>query len=61
MDSALCASLHVVNDVDYNLPYVCENASMSFYPHPCDDKLHNSLGVIKILIGQQCIDPIMMN
>ena len=28
------------------MPYVYENASMSVYPHACDDMLHDSLGVI---------------
>ena len=28
--------------------YVCENASMSIYPHACDDMLHESMGVVKI-------------
>ena len=48
MDSALCASLHVLDVVDCNMPCVCENASMSVYPYTCDDMLHDSLGVVKI-------------
>ena len=48
MDSTLCASLHVLDVVDCNMPCVCENASMSVYPHDCDDMLHDSLGVVKI-------------
>ena len=48
MESALCASLHVLDDVDCNIPCVCENAFMSVYPHACDDMLHDSLGVVKI-------------
>ena len=48
MDSALCASLHVLDVVDCNMPYVCENASMSVYPYASDDMLHDSLGVVKI-------------
>ena len=48
MDSVLCASLHVLDVVDCNMPCVCENASMSVYPHTCDDMLHDSLGVVKI-------------
>ena len=28
--------------------YVCENASMSIYPHACDDMLHEFMGVVKI-------------
>ena len=48
MDSALCASLHVLDDVDCNMPYVCENASISVYPHACDDMLHEYLGRVNI-------------
>ena len=48
MESVLCASLHVLDDVDCNMPCVCENAFMSVYPHACDDMLHDSLGVVKI-------------
>ena len=48
MESALCASLHVLDDVDCNMPCVCENAFMSVCPHACDDMLHDSLGVVKI-------------
>ena len=40
--------MDVLNDVDCNMPYVCENASLSVYPHACDDMLHDSLGVVKI-------------
>ena len=46
MDSALYASMDIV---DYNMSYVCENASMSVYPHDCDDMLHESMGVVDIL------------
>ena len=48
MDSALYASMDVLDDVDCNIPCVCENVSMSVYPHNCDDMLHNSLSVVKI-------------
>ena len=48
MDSALYASMDVLDDVDCNMLCVCENASMSVYPHACDDMLHDSLGVVKI-------------
>ena len=48
MDSALCASLHVLYDVDCNMPHICKNASMSVYPLACDDMLHDYLGVVKI-------------
>ena len=42
MDNDLCASLHVLDDVECNMPHVCENASMSVYPFDCDDMLHDS-------------------
>ena len=45
IDSALYASMDIV---DYNMPCVCENASMSVYPHDCDDMLHESMGVVDI-------------
>ena len=45
MDSDLYASL-VVNDC--SMPCVCDNASMSVYPHDCDAMLHESLGVVDI-------------
>ena len=45
MDSALYASMDVV---DCNMPYVCENASMSVYSHDCDAMLHDSMGVVDI-------------
>ena len=48
MDSALYTSLHVLDDVDCNMPCVCENASMNVYPHAYDDMLHESIGVVKI-------------
>ena len=48
MDSALCASLLGLDVVDCNMPSVCENASMSVYPHACDDMLHDLLGIVKI-------------
>ena len=43
--SALYVSIDVV---DYNMPCVCENASISVNPHNCDDMLHESLGVVNI-------------
>ena len=46
MDSALWAFLHVLDNVDCNMPFVCENAFMSVYPHACDDMLHESMGVV---------------
>ena len=45
MDNALYASMDIV---DCNMSCVCENASMSVYPHDYDDVLHESLGVIDI-------------
>ena len=45
VDSALYASMDVV---DCNMSCVCENASMSVYPHDCDAMLHDSMGVIDI-------------
>ena len=45
MDNALYASM---DDVDCNMPCVCENASISVYPHDCDDMLLKSLGVVDI-------------
>ena len=43
MDSALYASM-VVNDC--SMSCVCENASMSVYPHDCDAMLHESMSVV---------------
>ena len=40
--------MHVLDNVDCNMPFVCENAFMSVYPHACDDMLHESLGGVKI-------------
>ena len=48
MDSVLYASMNVFDDVDCNMPCVCENASMSINPHDCDDMLHKFMGVVKI-------------
>ena len=48
IDSALCASLDVLDDVNCNMSCVCENASMSVYPHACDDMLHETSGVVKV-------------
>ena len=45
MDNALYASMDVV---DCNMLCVCKNASISVYPHDCDAKLHESLGVVDI-------------
>ena len=48
MDSALYASMHVLDVDECNMPCVCENVSMSDNPHDCDAMLHESLGVIDI-------------
>ena len=48
MDSALYASMHVLNVDDCSMPCVCENASMSVNHLDCDDMLHESLGVVDI-------------
>ena len=45
MDNTLYASMDIV---DCNMPCVCENASISVYPHDCDDILHKSMGVFDI-------------
>ena len=45
MDNTLYASMDVV---DCNMPCVCENASISVYPHVCDAMLHESMGVVDI-------------
>ena len=45
MDNALYASMDVI---DCNMPCVCENASMSVYPHDCDAMLYESMGVVNI-------------
>ena len=48
MDSALYASMDVLDVVECNMPCVCENASMSVNHHNCDDILHESMGVVNI-------------
>ena len=48
MDSALYASMHVLDVDECNMPPVCENASMSGNPHDCDAMLHKSLDVVDI-------------
>ena len=48
MDSALYASIHVLDVDECNMPRVCENASMSDNSHDCDAMLHESLGVVDI-------------
>ena len=46
MDSTLYASMDVV---DCNMTCVCENASMSVFPHAYDNMLHESMGNVKLL------------
>ena len=48
MDNALYASMDVSDVANCNIPHVCENASMSVYPHACDDMLYDSLDVVNI-------------
>ena len=48
MDSVLYASMHVLEVDKYNMPRVCENASISDNSHDCDAMLHESLGVVDI-------------
>ena len=48
MYSALYASMDILDVIDCDMPCFCENASMSIYPHACDDMLHESMGVVKI-------------
>ena len=48
MDSALYASMHVLDVDECNMPCVCENASMSVNPHDCNDMLLDSLGAVDI-------------
>ena len=48
MDSALYASMHVLDVDECNMPRVCDNVSMSDDPHDCDVMLHESLGVVDI-------------
>ena len=46
IDSALYASMDVLDVVECDMPCVCENASMSVNSHNCDDMLHESMGVV---------------
>ena len=48
MDSALYASMHVLDVDECNMPSVCENASMSDNPYDCDAMLHEFFGVVDI-------------
>ena len=40
--------MDVLDVVECNMPCVCENASMSAYPHAYDDMLHESMNVVDI-------------
>ena len=40
IDSALYASMHVLDVDEHNMTHVCENVSMSDDPHDCDARLH---------------------
>ena len=46
INSVLYACMDVLDIVEYNMPCVCENASMSVNHHNCDDMLHESIGVV---------------
>ena len=48
MDSALYASMYVLDIDECNMPHVCDNVPMSDDPHDCDAMLHESLGVVDI-------------
>ena len=48
MDSALYASMHVLDVDECNMPCVCDNVCMSDDPHDCDAMLQESLGVVDI-------------
>ena len=48
MDSALYASMHVLDVDECNMLCVCENTSMSDNPHNCHAMFHESLDVVDI-------------
>ena len=48
MDSALDASMHVLDVDECNMPRICENVFMSDDPYDCDAMLHKSLCVVDI-------------
>ena len=48
MDSALYASMHILDVDECNMSCVCENISMSDDSHDCDAMLIESLGVVDI-------------
>ena len=47
-DNALYASMDVLDVDECNMLRVCDNASISFNPHNCDDMLLESMGVVDI-------------
>ena len=48
MDSTLYDSVDILDVVECNIPWVCENACMSVNCHNCDDMLYESIGVVNI-------------
>ena len=50
MDNALYASMDVLDVIEYNMPCVNENASMSVNPHKCNGMLFESIGVVNKLM-----------
>ena len=48
MDSALYASMHVLDVDECNMLRVYENVSISVYPHDCNDTLLESLSIVNI-------------
>ena len=48
MDNVLYVSMDVLDVVECNIPYICDNASISTNPHNCDDMLLESMGVVDI-------------
>ena len=53
MDCALYASLYDLVGDECNMPCVCENASMSVYPHDSDAMLYESMGVVDKLLKKE--------
>ena len=52
MDNVLYVSMDVLDVVECNIPYICDNASISTNPHNCDDMLLESMGVVDIPNGK---------
>ena len=53
MDCALYASLYDLVGDKCNMPRVCENASISVYPHDCDAMLYESMGVVDKILKKE--------